>query len=75
MQICATHAVEMRCSKTGHFVELHAAGAPYQIWSGDEFTCPVGGERFVTNFPSLPVSEHWEDNYATFQRDVRTVVS
>lgn len=57
--ICAIHAVEMKASHNGRMVmTTFNGGKPYEVWAGDEYQCPVGGEQVVVNFGSLPVWAH-----------------
>ncbi len=73
--ICVDHSVEMSASKTGYLVQINdAAGRPYQIWSGDRYSCPVGGESVVTGMGQIPVAEHFEPQFATWQARVGTVI-
>lgn len=73
--VCADHGVEMACSRTGELVEFDTAAGPYQIWSADRYTCPVGGESVLVGFPSEPVIEHFDPAFAKFRERVRTVVA
>ena len=62
--ICATCQREMRCTKTGRAVELISAGAPYQLWQGDEFGCDGCGASIVTGFWKGPIREAHHPDYA-----------
>lgn len=74
--ICVTHGREMPASITGYLVQINDAnGKPYQIWSGDCYTCPEGGESVVTGMGQIPVVEHFEPQFATWQARVGTVVA
>lgn len=62
--ICCTCACEMRCSKTGRVILLVANGHPYQMWHGDEFTCPQCGARAVLGFGADAYSHDWQPDFA-----------
>ena len=44
MKICVECRMEMKCTKTG---KLAIFGATYRARSGDQFTCPKCGTRFL----------------------------
>jgi hypothetical protein len=62
---CLACKVEMRCVKTGAFVELVSDGSAYQVWSGDVFECPSCGAQVVAQYGRSPVVESHEPHYAT----------
>lgn len=73
--ICATHNVEMKPSQNGRLVLFNDAnGRPYQIWSGDRYDCPAGGCAVISGFGSEPVAEHFQPEFARWERRVETVV-
>lgn len=72
--VCVQHEVEMRCAQNGHFVQWNTARGPYQIWAGDRYECPVGGEAVVVGYGREPVAEHFENTFETWAARVQTTV-
>ena len=48
--VCVSCRRIMSCSKTGRKVEVLASGRPYELWSGDEYTCRECGAVVVATF-------------------------
>jgi hypothetical protein len=69
----------MRCSKTGRVLELVSAERPYQLWSGDEWKCPVCEARVIAGYGQAAMVEGFdEDRYAKmkeYEENEKNVVS
>ena len=62
--ICVACQLQMSCSRTGVDIELMAAEAGYQVWSGDLWKCEGCGLAVVRGFGNMPVTEHFKPHYA-----------
>ena len=65
----------MPCAKTGALWRIDVPEGPYQVWSGDRYECPVGGESVIVGNGSIPVSEHFEDDFDKWSGRAETVVT
>ena len=72
--ICSVHSVEMRCNHNDHLARLDASFGPYEVWSGDEYICPIGKERVVVGFAQLPIAQHFESDFHKFAENPDLVV-
>jgi hypothetical protein len=64
----------MPCAKTGYLWRIDTPRGPYQVWSGDRFECPVGGESVIVGNGSIPVADQHEDDFAEWSERAQTVV-
>lgn len=62
--LCVTHEVEMVAEKSGARVLFYASFGPYEIWRGDTWRCPVGGEEIVTGWANHAEAMHFEPHFA-----------
>jgi hypothetical protein len=60
---CLNCHVEMRCHRTGAFLELMAADTGYQIWCADVFKCEGCGALVAVGFGQKPFVESYEATY------------
>jgi hypothetical protein len=63
--VCVPCGKFMKPSKNGRCVLLVADGLPYQLWMGDEWLCERCQAVVVAGFGRAPVSEHFQENFAS----------
>lgn len=45
--------------------ELMEDGAPYKLWSADQWVCDDCGHTIIGGFARVPLAEHYQPAYAT----------
>lgn len=73
--ICVQHETEMRCAQNGRLVQFNASFGPYEIWAGDRYECPIGGESVVVGFAQEPVASHFDAKFERYAERAETVVA
>lgn len=41
---------------------------PYKLWTGDLWECPECGNEIIVGVPQVPISEHYEPEFAELSK-------
>lgn len=68
---CGNCAAFMTCEKTGALVcTMDSQLEPYELWSGDRFTCKHCAASVVVGFGAAPVAAAYEEGALRFRQKI-----